>query len=202
MLRKILAMVLFLPLAVFAAEFVEGKDYEVIQAKDQPALAKASVVEFFSYGCPWCFRIDNQVNDWVKQQGNKISFKRVPVIFHPEWLYYAKAYYVANLLGKSEQLNPVLFTAIQTDKKLLNSDQSMIDFFVANGVDKSTAESAFTQSTTLDLTLNEGNALMGRYRISGVPAFVVNNRYKTDLQMAQGVDRLFKVLDYLASKTD
>lgn len=34
------------------------------------------------------------------------------------------------------------------------------------------------------MKIQEGNVIMGRMRINAVPAFVVNHKYKTDLQMA------------------
>ena len=122
------------------------------------------------------------------------------MVFNKEWIYYAKAYYAANLLGIGPKLNPLLFKAIQTDKLKLTSNQAMIDFFIAAGVNRETAESAFGNSTTVDMNVNEGNVIMGRMRINAVPAFVVNNRYKTDLQMAKGEARLFKILDWLLTQ--
>nr|WP_277619290.1 hypothetical protein [Legionella norrlandica] len=42
---------------------------------------------------------------------------------------------------------------------------------------------------------------MAHYQINAVPAFVVNNKYKTDLQMAGSEERLFEILDYLIRKS-
>ena len=202
MLRRLLVVLLLLPVMVFADTFVAGKDYEVITATNEPvATDKIVVTEFFSYGCPWCYRIEPTLTEWVKQHDKTIEFKRIPVVFNKEWIYYAKAYYAADLLGVGSKFNPLLFKAIQTDKRQLNSNQAMIDFFIAEGVDKDTAESAFTNSTTVDMNVTEGNVIMGQMRINAVPAIVINNRYKTDLQMAQGEERLFKILDYLLTKS-
>lgn len=201
MLRRLIIMLL-IPLASFADTFVEGKDYEVINATtNTPANERVLITEFFSYGCPWCYRIEPSLNQWAKQHENTVTLKRVPVVFNKEWIYYAKAYYAAELLGIGEKLNPLLFKAIQTNKMQLNNNQAMIEFFINNGVDKETSESAFTNSTTVDMNVSEGNVIMGRMHINAVPAIVVNNRYKTDLQMAQGEERLFKLLDYLLAKS-
>ena len=50
------------------------------------------------------------------------------------------------------------------------------------------------------MRVSNGMSLMASYQISGVPAFVVNNKYKTDLQMAGSPQRLFEILDYLMRK--
>lgn len=197
--RRLLLILLLLPALVFAETFVAGKDYEIVGDGNDRAGGKIAVTEFFSYGCPWCFKLDPAITTWRQEQADTIQFNRVPVVFHPEWIYYAKACYAAELLGLSNKLDPLLFKAIQTDKKHLDSDQAMIDFFIAQGVSKDMAESAFTHSTMIDVKVGEGNALMGRFHINAVPAIVVANRYKTDLQMAQDEKRLFKVMDYLVT---
>ncbi|MDP1603510.1 MAG: thiol:disulfide interchange protein DsbA/DsbL [Legionella sp.] len=201
MLRRFFLILCLIPMMAFAEDFVAGKDYEVISGvTDKPTGAAVSVTEFFSYGCPWCYKIEPLLSQWVTAQDQKIQFNRVPVVFNKEWTYYAKAYYAADILGLGSKLNPLLFKAIQTDKQTLTSNQAMIDFFVAHGVDKETAESAFTHSTTIDMKVKEGNVIMGRFHINAVPAIIVNNQYKTDLQMAKGEERLFKVLDFLVAK--
>ncbi|ARG98795.1 thiol:disulfide interchange protein DsbA/DsbL [Legionella micdadei] len=206
MLKQVISIIfLFLPLLGFAEEFVAGKDYELISGVNEtpaPSNHKTPVTEFFSYGCPWCYRIEPALESWVKQKGETIQFSRVPVIFHKDWAYYAKAYYTAHLLNLESKLNPLLFKTIQEKDNSMNSNQAMVDFFTAQGVDPTTAKSAFENSTTIDMQINEGTALMARYRVNGVPAFVIANQYKTDLQMAKGQERLLKILDFLITKAN
>lgn len=198
MLRRLCLLISLLPVLAFAEQFVAGQDYELISDGQHTAKQqKTTVTEFFSYGCPWCYRIEPALNEWKKQNQSNITFHRVPVIFHKEWTYYAKAFYTAQLLGISDKMDALLFKTIQTDKKPLTSNQDMIDFFISQGVNKDVADSAFTHSTTIDLNVSEGNSLMGRFRINAVPAIVINGRYKTDLQMAKGEERLFKIMTFL-----
>lgn len=198
--RILLTLALLIPVTVSAADgFVAGKDYEIISANDTitaPA-GKITVTEFFSYGCPWCYRVEPTMNKWVLEQGKRIQFSRVPVVFNKDWAYYAKAYYMVSLLEQENKFQPLLFKTIQTKQGTLNSNEAMIQFFVKNGVNRETAESAFTNSTTIDMHLNQGAALMAHFRVNGVPAVVINGKYKTDLKMAQGEQRFFKILDHL-----
>ncbi|KTD17727.1 thiol:disulfide interchange protein DsbA/DsbL [Legionella jordanis] len=201
MLKRVLCVLLLFPVLAFAEDFVAGKDYELVNGTAPSVHAgKVMVTEFFSYGCPWCYRIEPALNTWVQQQGNKVQFSRIPVVFHKEWEYYAKAYYTANLLGLESKLGPALFKAIQNDKRPLANNEEMIQFFTAEGVDNATAKSAFENSTTIDVQVAEGLATMSRYRINGVPAIVVNNQYKTDLQMAKNPERFLQILDFLVKK--
>ncbi|WP_131782114.1 thiol:disulfide interchange protein DsbA/DsbL [Legionella gresilensis] len=202
MLKRLLVLFLLFPMFAQAENFVIGKDYEVIKSAVPTKNTKVTVTEFFSFGCPWCYRIESNVEQWVRQQNDNIQFIRVPVVFNKDWSYYAKAYYTAELLNLSDKLNPLLFKAIQVDKASLNNNQAMINFFIKQGVDKETVESAFMHSPTVDMKINKGNAKMTAYHINVVPSFVVNGQYKTDLQMAQNEERLVKILNFLVNQTN
>lgn len=202
MIKRILAtLLLILPLTALAEEFVAGKDYEIITSDSKTTQGAIPVTEFFSYGCPWCYRIDDQLNQWVNSKGKAIRFSRIPVVFHKEWIVYAKAYYTAKQLGIESKLSPELFKAIQDKKdESLTSNPGMIAFFKAQGVDEATAKSAFENSTMIDLQVKEGLGQMAAFHVNGVPAVVVNDQYKTDLQMAQGQERFIKILNFLVAK--
>ena len=204
MLKRFASIILLLfPLIAAAEDFVAGKDYELISgySKSTARSPKIVVTEFFSYGCPWCYRIDPQLMDWVKKQANHIQFTQVPVVFNKDWVIYAKAYYTAKHLNLDSQLTPLLFKAIQAKGEHgLNSNQAMIDFFTAQGVKPEIAKNAFENSTTIDMDVNQGMLLMSRYHVNGVPAVVVNNQFKTDLQMAKDPVRFIQILDFLVAK--
>lgn len=203
MLKKFVYLLLLLPTMALAASFVEGKDYQVVT--NPQAISNKSktpiIQEFFSYGCPWCFKIEGPLNQWVNKMGKNVQFERVPVVFKPSWELYAKAYYTAKTLALSDKLTPALFKTIQVDRKPLDSKQMMINFFVSQGVDKEIAKSAFENSPTIDMRVQSGMSLMGAYQVNAVPAFVVNNKYKTDLQLAGSPERLLEILDYLVRKS-
>lgn len=159
------------------------------------------IQEFFSYGCPWCYKIEAPLNEWMKNKGDKIQLERIPVVFKPSWELYAKAYYTAKTLALTDKMTPLLFKAIQVEKKPLDTQQAMIAFFVAQGVDREIAKSALGNSPTIDMRVQNGMSLMSSCQINAVPAFVVNNKFKTDLQMAKSPSRLFEILDYLSRKS-
>ena len=195
-------LLLITSLTAFSAEFVAGQDYEVINNSPSPPLNGAiNVTEFFNFGCPWCYRLEPALNQWVQQQGHKIRFKKIPVIFNKDWSYYARAYYIAEALSLNSTLDKALFKAILDDKKHLNSQQSMIDFLTQQGVERTTAESAFSHSPSIELHMTEAQRLMIAYRVSAVPAIIVNHTFKTDLQMAKTEARLFEILDYLLAQS-
>ena len=106
---------------VLANTFVEGKDYQVVVNAQALKNKTPLIQEFFSYGCPWCYKIETPLHAWIGKMGKNVEFERVPVVFKPSWELYAKAYYTAKTLALSEKINPALFKAIQIDKKSLDS---------------------------------------------------------------------------------
>lgn len=190
------------PLVNAAAAIVEGQDYQVIQGNDQTTHkgAPVRITEFFSYGCPWCYRLESAVVQWKTKQGNAIQFRKVPVVFNKGWEDYARAYYTIDALSLDKSVHEALFKAIIVDKQPLDSPQAMIEFFKKNGVEPSMAESAFSNSPSIELRLKADAALMGQFQINAVPTLVIDNHYKTNLQMAKTEAHLFEVLDYLVEK--
>jgi len=197
MIKKLLCVLFFLPGLVFAAEFTQGKDYQLVVNSHITHSKTPSITEFFSYGCPSCYKIDASMTVLAKKLGKSVQFERVPVVFRPPWDLYAKAYYTAKILSLVDKMNPVIFKAIQDDKNTLDSKQAMIALFVSQGVDKEIAKNAFENSPTIDLHVNQGMDMMAKYQITSVPSFIVNNKYKTDLQTAGSPERLIQLLDYL-----
>lgn len=202
MLKKIVFVLLFLPALVFAEQFIEGKDYLSVSNPNTPTikLSRPMVMEFFSYGCPWCYKLEKPLQAWSDAAKNSVEIEKIPVVFKPTWNLYAKAYYTAKTLALTNKLSPALFKAIQEDKRLLESQQAMINFFVANGVDREIVKSAFGSSPTIDTQVKNGMTLMAQFQINAVPAFVINHHYKTDLQMAGSPERLFEIIHYLTTK--
>lgn len=201
MLKKLLCIVFLLPSLVFATDFVEGKDYVAVNAASIDQTKGPLITEFFSYGCPWCYKLENPLTQWSLTLSKTATIDRVPVVYKPDWDLYAKAYYTAKTLAMLDKLNPILFSAIQKNNNSLNTPQAMVNFFVSQGVDKEIAQSAFENSPTIDMRVKNGMQLMAQYQISAVPAFVINNKYKTDLQMAGSPERLFEIMNYLLRKS-
>lgn len=199
MLKKFIFALILFPTLLFADEFKAGKDYaELPVAARQDG--QPQLLEFFSYGCPACYRIEKPLEQWLATKKGTFRFERVPVVFHPEWKIYAKAYYIAKALSMSEKLSPLLFDAIQKNHQGLSTSKEMIDFFVAHGAQRELLESAFNDSTQITLEVGQGMQLMSRYQIRAVPAFIINGKYRTDGEMAGSPDRLFQVIDYLLKK--
>ena len=196
-------LLILLPIVVWANPvFIEGKDYALIPLAESVAQGdKVQVVEFFSFACPWCYRLEPAIEKWLKTKPKYVEFKRVPVVFEHGWDIYAKAYYTADSLNIAEKITPKLFDAIQTQKRDLSTQDKMATFFAEHGVDKEAFESAFRFSPSIDMHINHGKQLMRQYQVFSVPTIVIAGKYKTSPRMADGDNQRFiEILNYLVKK--
>ncbi len=209
-MRKLLctlALALTLPLSLSAAKpapIVAGKQYKIMPASVQSDITnpkgKVEVTEFFSYGCPFCFKLEPTLEKWLKSKPKNVDFARVPVVFHPQWLILAKAYYTADALGVAPKLSPIIFKAIHVQNRDLGNQKALAEIFEKNGVSKKDFESAFNFSPGIDSQLLRGKKLMADYKVFQVPTIVIGGKYKTDPTMAGGFDNIPRVINFLIKK--
>jgi len=210
LLRGLLSMLVALPLLAGAAqannqEFVLGKDYQIIQATTAPATplpaGKIQVLEFFSYGCPWCFRFEPVLEQWLKTKPKDVEFDRVPVVFEQGWDTLAKAYYTAKGLGVADKMTPVIFDALQVQGQDLINQDNLAKLFAQNGVSESDFNSAFNFSPGIDAQMMRGENLMGVYRVFEIPTLVIHGKYRVNMGMVKGdSDRMIQIANYLINK--
>ncbi len=197
MLNRLLFVVLFLfnPLA-----FAESQGYEVISpAQPVQEEGKIEVIEFFWYGCPHCYSFEPALNDWKKNMPDNVNFIRQPAVFSKVWGQHAKAYFVAEALDVVDKVHADLFDAIQNKKQKLTSEDDLAEFFVARGVDETEFRNAY-KSFLVDAKLRQAQQMAPRYGITGVPALVVNGKYKINARLAKSQDNMINVMNQLIEK--
>ena len=182
--------------------FLVGEDYELLKnAPTRPDTNdRIEMIEFFSYGCPACYYLESYLEQWLIKNNKRVQFSRIPVIFEPEWLMYAKAFYAAKALDINEQVTPAIFKAIQEDHELLQSENDLEKFFTNHGVKSDDFESVFQFSPRIDAQVNRGIRLMKDYQITEIPTIIIGNKYKTTGRMARTRERLMDIVDFLIQK--
>ena len=206
MLNKLFSMVLALPVMLLlampmqAAEFEQGVHYtklsKIVRTQDP---AKIEVVEVFGYWCPHCDSFERYLEPWKKQQSEHVDFKHIPMVFRSNQTEFAKAFYVAEALGKSEQTHPALFTLIHRQRAWINNKEQLGEFFADFGVSEEDFNKAYG-SFSINSQLNLGKKKAREYGIRGVPSMVVNGKYLVSAQTAGSQQAMLEVVDYLVSK--
>jgi thiol:disulfide interchange protein DsbA len=102
-----IALLLFaLTASASPADPKDNKDYLTLpEVRQGEAGDKVEVIEFFSYACPHCNAFEPSISEWVKKQGGRIAFKRVPLAFHPQWVPLQKMYLSLEALGKVDEFH-------------------------------------------------------------------------------------------------
>jgi thiol:disulfide interchange protein DsbA len=159
---------------------VNGKDYRTLErAQPTESGKKVEVTEFFWYDCPHCNAFEPSLEAWVKKQGDKIVFKRVPVAFRDSFIPQQKLYYALEALGKVDELHARIFRAIHVERQQLETD-SQIAAFIAKqpGMDAKKFADAYN-SFGVQAKAKRATQLQADYQIDGVPTLAIGGRYLT-----------------------
>ena len=166
------------------------------------------VLEFFWYGCPHCYAIDPLIEAWKKSKPAYITFSRIPVMWSEGHRSTARLYYTLESLGKLDQLHGEVFKEIHVNgNQLVASDPNdaagaerlQTAFVKKFGI----SEDAFKKaghSFAVETALQRADQLVLRYRIEGVPTFVINGKFVADVRSAGTPERLISLVDDLAGQ--
>jgi len=195
-----LLLPMFFSITACAEGYTQGQDY-VELSNPQPTSSgdRIEVVELFWYGCPHCYHLDPYLEEWQASKPDDVDFVRLPAIVSKRWELLAKAYYTAELLGVADKSHIALFEALHKDKRKINDETALRDFFVEQGVSAEDFESTFN-SFAVNVKINNAKQMTRRYAITGVPTIIVNGKYSTSPGMARGNEGVIKVMNFLIEK--
>ena len=165
-------------LAASAQELEPGKDYGVVtppQKTDDPS--KIVVIEFFSYACPHCNAFNPSLTLWENRLAKDVRLEREAVIFGRQpWQKLAQIYYALQAVGKAEQLTPSLYGALHVEGVNWQTDQDILDWMAAHGVDHDQFARAFN-SFSMRTYVTRGDQLATGYKVQSVPWIIVDGKY-------------------------
>ncbi len=199
MLKKYFLAVMLI-FAFSSSTQAESSGYEEL-SRPQPTQNpdKVEVIEFFWYGCPHCYSFEPALSEWLKNKPENVEFIRIPAVFSKLWGKHAKAYYTAEALGVVDKVHADFFDAIQNKRQKLTSEDDLADFFAAHGVDKQDFHEAYN-SFLVDAKLRQAKSMAPRYGVTGVPAIIVNGKYKVTASLAKSQDNMINVVNELIKK--
>lgn len=160
---------------------------------------KIEVLEIFWYACPHCYDFEPYVSEWLQNKPDDVEFRRMPGIFRKNWIPHAKAFYTAEKMGILDEIHAPLFNAIHREKKKIHDDTSIKKFFLKHGADKGEFTKIY-ESEEIDTKAKQAYLMGGRYKVTGVPAVIVNGKYMVSGSTAGSFENVLKVVDYLVDK--
>jgi thiol:disulfide interchange protein DsbA len=184
-------------IAVQAWAFDEGIDYTEL-ARPQPTEtgAKIEVLEVFMYSCPHCFHLEPTIAKWLTTKPENVELTRMPAVFSPKAEPHARAFYAAELIGKGEQFHDPLFRALHVDKRDIWDEDALVAFAEEQGIDGEEFRKAYN-SFFVDMRVRRSKEMLKRYGVDGVPAVIVNGKYRTSPSQTGSRDKMVEVIDYL-----
>ena len=198
-MRVIVTLLMVLGLSSLSwAEYDEGVEYELLtKAQPAPTDGTVEVIEFFSYGCPHCYRFEPYVDSWLAKKSDNIKFVQVPAIFNKNWEALATLYYASEVLGIQDKMHPAIFEAMHGNGKKIRSFDDLKGLFAQHGVSAEKLDQALNSFTVAAKT-RRAKTMTQSYGIKSVPNVVVQGKYMTNGTLAESHANVFKVVDYLA----
>ena len=194
-------IVLFLSLfcsSAFSKDYQEGRHYELIEPLPTRNPEKIEVIEFFWFGCGHCFSLEQLIKDWKSEVSSEVDFFRLPVVWNAQTKTHAKLFFATETLQVPEAIQGI-FSAIHYNRKMMLSDKEVIPFFQGYGIQEDKYLAA-TNSFGLKNNLRKAELFAFKYGIKGVPAFIVNGKYKVSATREIGTEDLLDVVNYLIEK--
>ena len=127
------------------------------------------------------------------------EFIRMPAIFRPDWELHARAFYTSEILGVVDKTHSAMFDAIHGKRQKMNTEKSIMDLFGKFGVSNKDFKRVF-KSFAVEAKVRRAKDMSRRYGIKGVPALIVNGKYRTGAHQAGGANKVFKVVNFLVDK--
>lgn len=195
--RRWIALLLLMPMTslAFAADFRAGRDYDVLLNPVQTSTGEQiEVLELFWYGCPHCFSMEPMVKKWVESAPEDVGFRRMPAVLGKSWRPHALAYYTAEALGVLERVHVALFEAIHVQRRRVNDEDAFAELFAAQGVSEGEFRKVYN-SFGVQTKVQQAGVRVRSYRITGVPAIIVNGKYRV-----KAGQKTFEIVDFLVEK--
>jgi thiol:disulfide interchange protein DsbA len=188
----------------------EGVNYTRLVPAQPTAVpaGQVEVLEFFWYACPHCYSLDPMIESWKKTKPAYISFSRVHVLWNDGHRSLARLYYTLDALGKLDQLHGEVFKEIHVHgnplvaadaRNAAESERMQTAFVRKFGISDVDFAKAY-HSLPVDLALQRADELVQRYRVTGVPTFVINGKYVADVYSAGDAEHLLSLVGDLAAQ--
>jgi thiol:disulfide interchange protein DsbA len=122
----------------------------------------------------------------------------VPVAFQEAAVPLQKLYYTLEAMGKVNEMQRKVFTAIHADKQNLNTPDAIVAWAVKQGFDEKKFVETFN-SFAVNTKVSRAKQLSND-KIQGVPSLGVAGKFYTEGGLAKGMTRALQVVEFLANE--
>ncbi|MHC8339456.1 thiol:disulfide interchange protein DsbA/DsbL [Pseudomonas sp. HLT2-19-2] len=158
---------------------------------------KIQVLELFAYGCGHCFDLEEAINPWIEKLPVDVDFNRVPAMFGGIWDAHGQLFLTLQAMGVDYRVHRAVFQAIRNRQRLATPEQ-MAEFLEGQGIDKDKFLGTF-HSFAVQAKVTDAKQKIAAYEVTGVPAMVVDGKYRFDLS-AGGAQGMLQLADRLIAR--
>ena len=203
----ILALIAYLTLETVTDEgaqgdFIAGIHYVELDKPRRIRGDAIEVMEFFSYGCIFCYRFDADLQDWASDKGDQVRLTQTPLIGSDQWRLLGAHYYALQDLDAPVALHQGTFRAIHDLGRKLNNPEDLADFVASNSDIELDRYLIQIESDAVKAKVSLADRLSRQARITSVPQLVVQGRYRISSTVDVGPIRMLEVADYLIEKIE
>lgn len=190
-----------------SAKYKEGEHFFVLpdsveeldEGTDADSDGEIEVLEFFSYSCRHCYRLQPFVKNWLDRKPEDVVLRREHVIFNTKTIPLARAYYMAEELKVLSEMHDKIFEALHRHNMNISSESVLMQLFKGIAeVDSETFKEKYWSEETQD-RIRAGNRKVSAWRISATPSLVVGGKYLVTTD-AGSQRTMFQVVDFLVEK--
>jgi len=187
-------------------KYTEGVHFDRVEVPQQTMYQdKVEVLEFFTYGCPHCYRLYPLIQAWKKRQKEDVVFRKIPLYRggQVQNINIVQAHYVAALTGMHD-LHNVIFEwhqgrRVRRDRTRYLTNKELVKIFGRRGMDEKTFRKLLT-SFGIHASIKRGDALAINYAVRGVPVMIVHGKYKVFPRKDLPFPAMLRVVDYLVER--
>ena len=220
------ALVLMNTVMVSSEEFEEGKHYIVVEkqsktnsdeqdlstdeeavagtdgdvANDETTSDEIAVVEYFSYGCTHCYRLEPFIDTWLETKGEDVEFSRVALATRSNWIPFARAYYMAEVLGVTEKVHSLIFRAIYVNKQPMGRPNLLKRMFTGVAEVEPEKFDEVLESDEIPKRIQNAAVEVKDLGVTASPTLVVAGTYLITPETAGDLGYMFDVVDFLVEK--
>jgi len=181
--------------------FQEGTHYETMAEVQSISTGdKIEVLELFWYRCPHCNTLEVPLQKWLKNgKPQNAEYVAFPAVLSSRWEPEARAFYTMEALGLLDELHGKLFYAIHSEHKSVSTAKALAEWVAEQGFSAQDVLDTY-DSFAVNTKLNYAKTMTRKYGIQGVPAVIVDGKFRTSVSQAGDFDTLFEVINFLVAK--
>ena len=201
-----------------ASKWVEGRNYfPIVPARPTGLPAgKVEVTEVFSYACPACNQFQPYMRKLEHSVAANVVIKFLPASFNPseDWPMFQLAFVTAQALGIADKNHDAMFDAVWTTGELATTDPSTSSglkahmptiedaarFYEKRSGVPAAKFVATSKSFGVDRQVRIDEEAIKQFGVDRTPTFVVNGKYRIQVESAGGPADLIELINWLVAK--